>query len=320
MVAVAVTKMSCTEQTANPVAKSSSSLPPVVPSDVQTTWRSRGKKWSLSRPYGSTVALSLLMVGLLLSGRQYLHGILAFLSALPWWQSSALLQVLFILVSFPFTFGYLLLNIASGYLYGFVGGVLAASTCAGVGVLVSLSACRRWFRDTVHESLEQSHLKALIRVMDGSYGFRVVMLTRLTPIPFGLQNACFAVTDQPVWRCCLASIIGLLPAQSFNAYLGSTVRNMEELYTRQWDSYLLVVFQFLGLCTMLAYVLHLARLELKAAEYNLPTHSRSTGKATEAKKSSTDSPDSSSKAEFPAAVRSSRHSRSWSHPVIIQFV
>lgn len=37
--------------------------------------------------------------------------------------------------------------------------------------------------------------RAILRVISGPKAFRVVLFTRLTPIPFGVQNVIFGVSD-----------------------------------------------------------------------------------------------------------------------------
>ena len=71
-------------------------------------------------------------------------------------------------------------------------------------------------------------LKALINAVDGVNGMRVVCLARLTPIPFGIQNAVFAISVLPRWKYVAASMIGLLPGQIIEAYIGSSLKNLGE--------------------------------------------------------------------------------------------
>ena len=59
--------------------------------------------------------------------------------------------------------------------------------------------------------------------------FQLVLLSRLTPIPFGLQNSFFAISPMSTWNYLQASCLGLLPCQIINVYLGSTLRSMEEV-------------------------------------------------------------------------------------------
>jgi len=102
--------------------------------------------------------------------------------------------LLFTTVSFPFTWGYVLLNIAAGYLYGVVGGILIIACCASLGVVLAHVTIRRFFRNVVCSRFISSSMRHVISVVESEHGFKVIALARLTPIPFGLQNALFAVS------------------------------------------------------------------------------------------------------------------------------
>ena len=64
--------------------------------------------------------------------------------------------------------------------------------------------------------------------------FQLVLLSRLTPIPFGLQNSFFAISPMSTFKYLQASCLGLLPCQIINVYLGSTLRSMEEVSIISW--------------------------------------------------------------------------------------
>ena len=85
----------------------------------------------------------------------------------------------------------------------------------------------------------------LVLLSSRRQAFKLVALTRLTPIPFGLQNAVFATamanadndasavpaanSTFSTGDYLLATCVGLLPCQGLNVYLGSTFRSMEEV-------------------------------------------------------------------------------------------
>jgi len=102
--------------------------------------------------------------------------------------------MLFMAVSFPLTWGYILLKISAGYLFGFLGGLLVIISCATFGITVAHVTIRTFFRDIVYSRLISSSMRYVISVVESEHGFRVIVLARLTPIPFGLQNALFAVS------------------------------------------------------------------------------------------------------------------------------
>ena len=75
-----------------------------------------------------------------------------------------------------------------------------------------------------------SMLKKLSYLLDSNQdAFQLVLLSRLTPIPFGLQNSLFAVSTMSFDKYLQATCLGLFPSQIINVYLGSTLRSMEEV-------------------------------------------------------------------------------------------
>ena len=143
---------------------------------------------------------------------------------------------------------YIVLNIATGYLYGFWDGLCITIIGAAVGGLVSFLACRQLAKGYVTSLLSSyENLKQIIRVLDGAallpvsrnsrgtgrQGFKIVMMTRLTPVPFGLLNAlfsvCWARIESPRQHAqtskiskrdfFIATIIGSLPTQACTGLL-----------------------------------------------------------------------------------------------------
>uniref|UniRef100_A0A8C0ZBU6 Transmembrane protein 64 n=1 Tax=Cyanistes caeruleus TaxID=156563 RepID=A0A8C0ZBU6_CYACU len=103
-----------------------------------------------------------------------------------------------------------------------------------VGTFVAHVACKRllarWARARIQGS---GTLSAIVRVVEGGSGLKVVFLSRLTLIPFGVQNAVFAITDLSLPNYLMASSLGLLPTQLLNSYLGTTLRTMEDVIAEQ---------------------------------------------------------------------------------------
>lgn len=102
---------------------------------------------------------------------------------------------LFTVVSFPIVIGYLFLIIASGYLFGIVQGIAMVVLSANLGIAIA-----HFVLSSVSSSLpigallQSDTARAILRVISGPQAFKVVLFTRLTPIPFGLQNTIFAVS------------------------------------------------------------------------------------------------------------------------------
>ena len=135
-------------------------------------------------------------VALVLLGRSHLLELLKWMEQMPWLESMFIFAVLFTLVSFPFGFGYIILNMMAGYLYGFFRGQIIVMVSVSIGFSVAFILCRSWLKDYARGIVNSNALQAVLRVVEGPHGFKVIMLTRFTPIPFGLQNVLFAVSSQ----------------------------------------------------------------------------------------------------------------------------
>ncbi|XP_010866005.2 transmembrane protein 64 [Esox lucius] len=199
--------------------------------------------------------------------RQYLKDLLLWVESLDGVAGALLFIVGLIVVSFPFGWGYIVLNVAAGYLYGFVLGMGLVMVGVLIGTFVAHLVCKRLLTDWVVSRVGNSEqLGAVIRVVEGGSGLKVVALARLTPIPFGLQNAVFSITDVSLPNYLVASSAGLLPTQLLNSYLGTTLRSMEDVIAEQSVSgYFVFSLQIVISIGLMFYVVHRAQMELNAA-------------------------------------------------------
>uniref|UniRef100_A0A8C5PPL3 Transmembrane protein 64 n=1 Tax=Leptobrachium leishanense TaxID=445787 RepID=A0A8C5PPL3_9ANUR len=166
--------------------------------------------------------------------RHYLKDVLLWVESLDSVLGVLLFIVGFILVSLPCVWGYIVLNVAAGYLYGLMLGIGLVMVGVMIGTFIAHLLCKRllarWALAKVGSS---QRLSAVIRVVEGGGGLKVVALARLTPIPFGLQNAVFSITDLSLPNYLAASSAGLFPTQLLNSYLGTTLRTMEDVIAEQ---------------------------------------------------------------------------------------
>uniref|UniRef100_H3DK99 Transmembrane protein 64 n=1 Tax=Tetraodon nigroviridis TaxID=99883 RepID=H3DK99_TETNG len=199
--------------------------------------------------------------------RQYLKDLLVWVESLDSLVGALLFIVGLIVVSFPCGWGYIVLNVAAGYLYGFVLGMGLVMVGVLIGTFVAHLVCKRLLSDWVLNKVGNSEqLAAVIRVVEGGSGLKVVALARLTPIPFGLQNAVFSITDVSLPNYLVASSLGLLPTQLLNSYLGTTLRTMEDVIAEQsLSGYFVFTLQIVISIGLMFYVVHRAQVELNAA-------------------------------------------------------
>lgn len=128
--------------------------------------------------------------------REYVKALLMWVESQEQWLVYIIFAFLFTLVSFPFTWGYTFLVIASGYIFGIFRGFIIVLLTVNFGVFVahySIRIINSKFPFTKY--LQTEKIQAILSVISGPKAFKVAAFSRLTPIPFGLQNLIFAVCN-----------------------------------------------------------------------------------------------------------------------------
>ncbi|XP_053571163.1 transmembrane protein 64 [Bombina bombina] len=239
---------------------------------VQPEVSSTGDPWSCpGMCWCRSVVLLCALTGVccasLALARHYLKDLLLWVESLDSLVGVLLFIVGFILVSLPCVWGYIVLNVAAGYLYGLFLGIGLVIVGVLIGTFIAHLVCKKLLTNWVLSKIESSQkLGAVIRVVEGGSGLKVVALARLTPIPFGLQNAVFSITDLSLPNYLAASSVGLFPTQLLNSYLGTTLRTMEDVIAEQSISgYFIFSLQIVISIALMFYVVHRAQVELNAA-------------------------------------------------------
>ena len=174
-----------------------------IPSDCSSTDEDNRSTSAWDKMYclqATAVSTFLIILGglIVFLCRDYLKMLLLWLENVDLRVTAVIFIVLFVAVSFPMAWGYILLNVAGGYLYGLLLGTTLTCGCALIGIIIAHIATKRclyeWVTSKISTNPNFSQLKAILRVMESDRGFKVVVLARLTPIPFGLQNGLFAVS------------------------------------------------------------------------------------------------------------------------------
>jgi len=140
---------------------------------------------------------------------------------------------MFLLVSFPIILGgYIPLTLGAGALYGVILGTITVSISSTFGACVAFWVCRNTFRDWAERTLRDTpQFRLFTRLLQSREHKLVSYLTRLSPIPFGLQNSFFALTDIPFRDYLISTWIGLLPFQVVWTQMGTTLRNLSKIGT-----------------------------------------------------------------------------------------
>jgi len=198
--------------------------------------------------------------------RDYIHAVLLWTELQPPYTVLLIFVCLYTLVSLPLVWGYIVVNLACGYLYGLAYGMTVTIITATLGVTIAHVLCKHVLASHIKSFLQQTeYIRSLHNVIAGQQAFKIVVLARLTPVPFGLQNAVFSVSSLSTHRYILASMLGLLPTQTLNVYMGSTLRSMEEVVTNSDNmlaGWVILIIQLIITFMVAMFIVKRARVEL----------------------------------------------------------
>jgi uncharacterized membrane protein YdjX (TVP38/TMEM64 family) len=124
------------------------------------------------------------------------------------------------------------LTLGAGFLFKLVLGTVTVSIGSTLGACAAFLVGRTFARDWIASKVASSKKFAAIDNAVGKQGFKIVLLTRLSPVfPFNLLNYAFGLTQVSFWEYALASWIGMLPGTVMYVYLGAGLRSLAEAAT-----------------------------------------------------------------------------------------
>jgi len=150
-----------------------------------------------------------------------------------------------------------ILTLGAGAIYGPSRGFALVWCSATAGATAAFLVSRYLARDWIQKKLEGN---ARFRAVDeavGREGWKIVGLTRLTPIfPFNLLNYAFGISRVSFRDYFLASWIGIVPGTAFYVYLGSIAGDAAGLKTGvrtpgQWGMLLMGLAAAAGVVAMI---------------------------------------------------------------------
>jgi uncharacterized membrane protein YdjX (TVP38/TMEM64 family) len=123
-----------------------------------------------------------------------------------------------------------LLTLGAGFVFGVAQGTLIVSLGSTAGAAAAFVVGRRVARDWVARRIAGRPVMAAIKRAVEIEGFKIVLLTRLSPVlPFNLLNYAFSLTGVPFRTYILASWLGMLPGTIMYVYLGSAANSLAVL-------------------------------------------------------------------------------------------
>jgi len=177
----------------------------------------------------------------LLTHPKYLYAGVDWIKSIGIW-GDIVVTTAFVIISFPFAMGYTELAMASGFVYGMLRGCLIVFIGSPVlGSAAAFWACRTVGKAWVERKLmQQTKFRALINALRKN-AFKIILLCRLTPIPFGMQNAVFAVSGLDFKYYWIATWIGMAPELVIWVYFGTSAGTLEDIVSGHQSGRLKIV-------------------------------------------------------------------------------
>jgi len=195
---------------------------------------------------------------------------------LDWVKTIGLTGQLIILVvyvlsglPFPVLFAQSVLILGTGFIYGMWVGLATAL----LGTTLGLFVCLLIFRYLAVNSTQKwiSHhrnLHTIKRMVDKS-NYKLVILLRMVPVPFGVQNTILALSLLPIRTVLLSTWIGVLPEQLMGCYMGSSLKDLHDLvHSGSQSKYQMwtTAGELVGLAIVLAGIAYYAKKSFKNVE------------------------------------------------------
>lgn len=123
-----------------------------------------------------------------------------------------------------------ILTLGAGFVYGVVYGTIYVSIASTLGATAAFLVGRYFARDWVATKVSGNEKFAAIDEAVGDEGWKIVGLTRLSPIfPFNLLNYAYGLTKVSLRDFFLASWIGMLPGTVMYVYIGTLAGQLAEV-------------------------------------------------------------------------------------------
>jgi pyruvate/2-oxoglutarate dehydrogenase complex dihydrolipoamide dehydrogenase (E3) component/uncharacterized membrane protein YdjX (TVP38/TMEM64 family) len=157
------------------------------------------------------------------------------------------------------------LTIGSGTLFGLATGFVVVFLGANLGALASFALARTFLRKKVARWAEGNAKFHSLDQSIGRQGFKMVLLTRLSPVfPFVLLNYFLGLTAVRTGSYVLANLIGMLPATFLFVYIGAAARDALGGQPDTSADFYQQILKYVGLVATVAVVVVVTRIARKA--------------------------------------------------------
>jgi uncharacterized membrane protein YdjX (TVP38/TMEM64 family) len=202
-------------------------------------------------------------------------------NALVWIDSLGSLGAIAFIVLYIFaTVAFLpgsILTLGAGVVFGVFFGTVYVFIGATLGAIAAFLVGRYLARDWIAQKIAGNQKFKAIDQAVGQEGFKIVLLTRLSPIfPFFLLNYAYGITGVSLKDYAIASV-GMIPGTITFVYIGSLAGNLATLGTQtptvnptlEWT---IRIIGFMATVAVTFYVTKLARRALDTAVFDPKNH------------------------------------------------
>ena len=193
----------------------------------------RGKRVTFAILGYKTILWALIIAGII-AGTVLLPVKQWFIAGLQWTEGLGIWAYVFVVVFYIVACVFLLpgsiLTLGAGLLFGLIGGVITVSVGSTLGACAAFWIGRTVARNWISGKVATNDKFAAIDQAVAHQGFKIVLLTRLSPIfPFNMLNYAFGLTKIPFWKYAVGSWIGMIPGTVMYVYFGAALQSFADL-------------------------------------------------------------------------------------------
>jgi uncharacterized membrane protein YdjX (TVP38/TMEM64 family) len=218
------------------------------------------------------ILLAAVIIAALIAGLRAIHAQQHLLDLVSWirgagWMGLCVFVIAYVCATVLFLPGSIL-TLGAGFAYGVGLGTVLVWIAANAGAALAFVLGRTLARKWVAARMEARPRFAAIDRAVGREGFKIVLLTRLSPVfPFNLLNYAFGLTRVSLRDYVLGSLVGMLPGTVMYVYLGSLITSLSELAAgRTSGGATQQIFYFAGLAATVVVTLYVTRVARRALE------------------------------------------------------
>lgn len=211
--------------------------------------------------------------------QEWLRGVLQWIDGL-----GAVGAIAFIAIYIVATVAFLpgsILTLGAGVVFGVIQGAIYVFIGATLGATLAFLVGRYLARSWVSQKIAGNAKFRAIDEAVGREGFKIVLLTRLSPVfPFNLLNYAFGITGVTL-RDYFLGCVGMIPGTVMYVYLGSLAGNLamigsEDQPTNPTVQWAIRIIGFIATVAVTLYVTRIARKALSESISDTPTPEETT--------------------------------------------